>query len=517
MSVSFETMASIRFGYGFRPGEAAPQNKSQLLDQVRIGIKTEPLYLAGGIEGRHEQIEELQTALIDLRSGRNHQTRHEGRLILQKGAYQTFQRDCSARLMQAVLSPNGFYERLATFWTNHFSTSADKSLQMRLVVPLYEAEAIRPHIGGSFRRLLRAATEHPAMLIYLDQSLSQGPDSLNGRSQHKGLNENLGRELLELHTLGAGSGYTQADVHSAALVLTGLTVDDDALATIFRPRLAEPGSHSVLGIGYGGEHRRRKDYRNLLDDLADHPRTAEHICRKLCIHFISDEPPADIVNAMVDAWDAASGNLLAVYDAMLSHPAAWRDEGSKARQPFDYIVTGLRALDSGGGDGIAAGFMQDNQDDDDGSEMAAQSKASDDNKSMDNAMAPPADGAGDTVSADATAEDRDVIKRRKAVKAARALGQGALRRMGQPIWLPPSPAGFEEKFDAWITASQLAERLAWARRASARFGKDQDPREFLKATLGDAARDQTIRVVSQAPNKISGLTLVLASPEFNRR
>jgi uncharacterized protein (DUF1800 family) len=114
-------------------------------------------------------------------------------------------------------------------------------------------------------------------------------------------------------------------------------------------------------------------------------------------------------------------------------------------------------------------------------------------------------------------EDEALIKRRKAFQMARALGQGALRRMGQPTWLPPSPAGFEESFSAWITASQLSERLSWARRASAQFGKDVDPREFLKATLADAARDETIRVVSQAPNRVSGLTLVLASPEFNRR
>ena len=108
-------------------------------------------------------------------------------------------------------------------------------------------------------------------------------------------------------------------------------------------------------------------------------------------------------------------------------------------------------------------------------------------------------------------------KRLKAFQTARALGQGALKRMGQPTWLPPSPAGFEEGFSAWITGSQLAERLAWARRAAAQFGKDVDPRDFLKATLADAARDETIRVVSQAPNRVSGLTLVLASPEFNRR
>jgi uncharacterized protein (DUF1800 family) len=109
------------------------------------------------------------------------------------------------------------------------------------------------------------------------------------------------------------------------------------------------------------------------------------------------------------------------------------------------------------------------------------------------------------------------MKRRKAMQTARALGQGALRRMGQPTWLPPSPAGFEESFSAWITASQLAERLGWARRATAQFGQGLDPRDFLKATLGDAARDDTIRIVSQAPNKTTGLMLALASPEFNRR
>jgi uncharacterized protein (DUF1800 family) len=114
-------------------------------------------------------------------------------------------------------------------------------------------------------------------------------------------------------------------------------------------------------------------------------------------------------------------------------------------------------------------------------------------------------------------DDPAAAKTRKATQTMMAIGQGALRRMGQPTWEPPSPAGFEESFSVWITASQLAERLRWARRASAQFGQGLDPREFLKATLADAARDDTIRVVSQAPSKISGLMLALASPEFNRR
>lgn len=273
--------------------------------------------------------------------------------------------------MQAVLSPNGFYERLATFWTNHFSTRANKSLPMRMIVPLYEAEAIRPNIGGSFRDLPRVATEHPAMLIYLDQAQSQGPESARGMKQKKGLNENLGRELLELHTLGAGSGYTQADVRAAAMVLTGLTIDREEMDVAFRPGISEPGRHTVLGVSYGGAKRSRKDYLALLDDLAVHPKTAQHISRKLAAHFVSDQPPQEMVTAI-----RMDGDLTAVYGAMLDHPAARRDEGAKARQPFDYVVTGLRALNAGSGNGIAGDFMKADQEDDD------------------DVMAPPKDMAG---------------------------------------------------------------------------------------------------------------------------
>ncbi len=501
MSVSFQTMAAIRFGYGFRPGEAQPEDKQALLAQLKSGVEATPSFPDGGAEACRKRIGDLQDQLKEIRqeAGDDDEQRRNRRRQLQRQVQRGFQRDANQRLMQAVLSPNGFYERLATFWTNHFSTSANKSLPMRLIVPLYEAEAIRPNIGGPFRDLLRAATEHPAMLIYLDQAQSQGPDSPGGMRQKKGLNENLGRELLELHTLGAGSGYTQADVRSAAMVLTGLTIDRDDMDVAFRPRISEPGQHTVLGVSYGGDRRTRKDYLAMLDDLAAHPKTAEHICRKLCIHFIADQPAPEMISAMTDVWKRTDGDLTAVYGAMLDHPAAWRDEGAKARQPFDFVVAGLRALNAGS-------FMEANQDNDDDADamMAAPATDADSGNGM-NGMAPPGPA------------DEDKVKRRKAFQTARALGQGALRRMGQPIWLPPSPAGFEETFDAWITASQLAERLAWARRASAQFGKDQDPREFLKATLADAARDETIRVVSQAPNKISGLTLVLASPEFNRR
>lgn len=503
MSLSFPTMAAIRFGYGFRPGEAPPSSKDDLIGQLRMGAAATPDFPLGGPDMRHQAILSLQEQLKQIRQDAktvtDDTTQREMRKGVQRQAQQQFQHDANLRLMQAVLSPYGFYERLSTFWTDHFSTSANKSLPMRLIVPLYEAEAIRPFISGRFGDLLRNATAHPAMLIYLDQADSLGPDSAGGMKRNKGLNENLGRELLELHTLGAGGGYSQADVTAAAMVLTGLTIDRKEMDIAFRPNISEPGAHEVLGISYGGRRRSRDDYLDMLDDLALHPKTAAHISRKLAVHFIADQPDEGMVSDMAEAWKKTDGNLTAVYTAMLDHPAAWRDEGAKARQPFDYIVAGLRALNAGQVNGVVGSFLAANQQGTDEGDMAANTPGM----------------AGSPVPTDPAGEARE--KRLKAFRTARALGQGALRRMGQPTWLPPSPAGFEEGFSAWITGSQLAERLAWARRAAAQFGRDEDPREFLKSTLADAARDETIRVVSQAPNKVSGLTLVLASPEFNRR
>ncbi|MGR9246675.1 DUF1800 domain-containing protein [Rhizobium leguminosarum] len=503
MSLSFPTMAAIRFGYGFRPGEVPPGSKDELIGQLRKGVAAMPDFPLGGPDMRHQAILSLQEQLKQIRQDAktvtDDTTQREMRKGVQRQAQQQFQHDANLRLMQAVLSPYGFYERLATFWTDHFSTSANKSLPMRLIVPLYEAEAIRPFLSGKFGDLLRNATVHPAMLIYLDQADSLGPDSAGGMKRNKGLNENLGRELLELHTLGAGSGYSQADVTAAAMVLTGLTIDRKEMDIAFRPNISEPGTHEVLGVSYGGRRRSRDDYLDMLDDLALHPKTAAHISLKLAVHFVSDQPDEGMVSDMAETWKKTDGDLTAVYTAMLDHPAAWRDEGAKARQPFDYIVTGLRALNAGPVNGVVGSFLAANQQGTDEGDMAANTPGM----------------AGSPVTTDPAGEARE--KRLKAFQTARALGQGALRRMGQPTWLPPSPAGFEESFSAWITGSQLAERLAWARRAAAQFGRDEDPREFLKSTLADAARDETIRVVSQAPNKISGLTLVLASPEFNRR
>ncbi|PZM13039.1 DUF1800 domain-containing protein [Rhizobium tubonense] len=506
MSISFQTMAAMRFGYGFRPGEPAPGDRQAMLEQIRTGPAATPLFPIGGVDERRRLIGETADRLRDIRTavGADDAKRDQERTVFRE-LDRRYQRDIDARIAQAVFSPSGFYERLAGFWTNHFSVSAQKSQPMRLIVPLFEAEAIRPNIGAKFPVLLRAVMRHPAMLIYLDQSQSLGPDSPAGIKRNKGLNENLARELMELHTLGAGSGYTQDDVRSAAMVLTGIAVDQRGATADFRPGIAEPGSHDVLGVSYGGKRRTEQDYLSMLDDLALNPKTAQHICRKLAVHFIADVPPQDMVDAMADCWRNSDGDLSAVYATMLDHPAAWSGEGAKARQPFDFVVAGLRALNLE--KNPAAGSLAPMSDGEPGSMMAGANPAMQ--------GPPPATGILSGLAPDAVKLQQAAID--AGFYVPRGLGLYALRRMGQPTWQPPSPAGFPEGFDAWVNASELAERLSWARRAIGRYGKQHDPRQFLKDTLADAARDDTIRVVSQAPNRTTGLTLVLASPEFNRR
>ncbi|WHA42235.1 DUF1800 domain-containing protein [Agrobacterium larrymoorei] len=524
------TMAAIRYGYGLAPDQILSRNTDDLLVQLVDAPLKETFFPVGGAFDARQRADDLAQGLIAIRPANNGGERdREARQALQKKAEQSFQRDSMARVMQATFSPYGFHERLAAFWLDHFSVNARKSLPMRVITPLYEIEAIRPHVAGSFRDLLQAAVLHPAMLIYLDQNQSTGPESVAAQNRKRGLNENLGRELLELHTMGAGSGYTQTDVRSAALVLTGMTVDE-RYEMLFRPRMAEPGEIKVLGVKYGGDPRSADDCLVMLDDLASRPETAQHICRKLVTHFIADDPPPDVVKAMVGEWKASDGNLVKVYAAMLDHPRAWQEPGAKMKLPFDYVVSGLRAF------GLTKKNWRDRMSPDgddsytpfDTPVAAAAQQAA---KGGDDEMASGKPDAGQMVMdkpapaqpqpdmKDGMAPDTAQMQQPPKPKAslARTLTLAALRRMGQPVWQPPSPAGFEEGVASWLSPSQMSERILWARKASGSLGKDMEPKKLLEVALADVARDDTIRVVGQAPNRVSGLTLALSSPEFSRR
>lgn len=455
---------------------------ASLLRQLERGAKAKPRFPQEGTISRRETIARLVSVrTVEARAAQDGRPNPNLRKESQEEAERLLRRDALARVAQAVASENGFFERLASFWTDHFSVNATKTYEMRLLAALFEAEAIRPHLAGRFDDLLKTAVLHPAILIYLDQNASVGPQSPAAERTGASLNQSLARELLETYTLGPQSSFTPDDVTGAALVLTGLSVDSRTLEVTNRPGRAEPGAQQVFGKSYSDQTRNGSDHMAMLTDLAKHPDTSLHICTKLVRHFIADEPPAEIVNAMLAAWQASDGNLASVYQAMLEHPLAFAPEAKKVVDPFGFVVSALRAFDVKGG------------------QFEALVKADD-------------DAGGDNVS---PPDGKVSSKRQPGV--ARLLTLQSLRRMGQPVWEPPSPSGFPDDAQSWLTGRQLTERIAWARMAVRILGQDMPPQAFLDAALADATSEETRQSIMNAPGKVHGFTMVLASPQFNRR
>lgn len=352
-------------------------------------------------------------------------------------------------------NPDGFRERLVRFWADHFSTTAKNRQELLLPGTLIE-DAIRPHVTGRFADMLQAATLHPAMLIYLDQVLSVGPGSKTGQKRGRGLNENLARELIELHTLGVNAGYSQDDVRQMAELLTGLSVDWPR-GFVFEPRWAEPGSETVLGITYDGIGV--DPILAALNDLAMRPETAGHIARKLVVHFVSDVPDDALVAHVRAAYLKTGGDLMAVYSALLDHPGAWVKEAAKARQPFEFIVGSLRALG---------------------------------------------------ITGDALMQGGERPFRRFIIRS--------MQVMGQPLQGPPGPDGWPEDTAAWINPAGLAARINWAMAVPAQFLDDlPDPKTLAERALGSRASERLLWAADRAESVREGVGLVLASAEFNRR
>ena len=241
----------------------------------------------------------------------------------------------------AVTTPAGFRERLVWFWANHF-TIATKSRPTSICAGPYIREAIRPHVTGRFREMLLAVMQHPAMLTYLDQSQSAGPDSVFGERRHRGLNENLARECLELHTVTPAAGYTQTDVTNFARLLTGYSVEirQEPRGFIYRPQMHEPGPQLIMGRTWpDGEDGARA----ILFWLADHPSTQQHIATKLVRHFVADDPaPADVAKIQAVLRDTG-GDLNATSNALIDLPGAWTPL-TKLRTPQEYVIASMRAV-----------------------------------------------------------------------------------------------------------------------------------------------------------------------------
>jgi uncharacterized protein (DUF1800 family) len=260
---------------------------------------------------------------------------------------QIFLEEAKARINAALGADLGFVDRLVWFWSNHFCISAEKGGGVRALAGAYERETIRPHVLGHFGDMLVAVESHPAMLLYLDNARSIGPNSMAGINQHKGLNENLAREILELHTLGVRTVYTQEDVTNFAKVITGWTVvpfKQDAAhggEFSFNPRLHEPGPQTVIGKAYpdlGLEQGRA-----VLADLARHPATAQHVAGKLARYFVADQPPQTLVDRLAKSFLDTNGDLKQLARALLTAPEAWTAARTKLKPPGEWIVAALRA------------------------------------------------------------------------------------------------------------------------------------------------------------------------------
>ncbi len=260
---------------------------------------------------------------------------------------QIYLAEAKARIHAALAADVGFVERLVWFWSNHFCVSADKG-NVRQICGAYEREVIRANVLGRFGDMLLAAESHPAMLIYLDNARSIGPDSMAGLRQKRGLNENLAREILELHTLGVRTVYTQDDVTRFANVITGWTVvpfRQDALRGgefDFNPRMHQPGAQTVIGKSYsdGGLEQGRA----VLATLARHPATAKHVATKLARHFVADEPPPALVDRLAKRFLATQGDLKEVGKALVAAPESWEAPRAKLKRPGEWVVAALRAL-----------------------------------------------------------------------------------------------------------------------------------------------------------------------------
>jgi uncharacterized protein (DUF1800 family) len=449
------TIAAIRFGHGLPLPEGAPTDAAGLLALLAGPDRAAQMWPGVGLAEALPLFDDSEVTRKVFRQDRtNTDLRRDYFQSLKAVERQAFAA-AGTGFARALGSPDGFRERLVTFWADHFTT-VSKKREHRALVPAMVEDAIRPNVAGHFGALLKAATFNPAMLFYLDQTSSVGPNSPRAVRFKRGLNENLARELIELHTLGVGAGYSQKDVREMAELLTGLVVRGGE-GQVFNPRAAEPGSETVLGRIYDGAGV--APILAALDDLALRPETGRHLSRKLAVHFVSDVPDPGLVTAMEVAYARTGGNLMAVYAAMLGHPAAWGADFAKARQPYDFIAAAMRALDVGPDDVLGM---------------------------------PP--------------------------KMVQARLLDPMRAMGQPMNDAPGPDGWPEEAEAWINPQGLAARISWAMEMPARLVDPlPGPAALADRALGPLVSDRLRFAVGGAENIREGVGLVFASAEFNRR
>jgi uncharacterized protein (DUF1800 family) len=478
-------IAANRFGLGARPGDAeriGRDARGWLLAQLEpqrgtprstgppasaaVLVETRELRLARQIRQQaRANLAQPQGATPPPAPGIDAQAiREYGAFVRDHYVAQT-----NARHRRAIETGRPFAERLVHFWSNHFAVSADKQ-PLAALAGLYEDEAIRPHVAGHFYDLLLAVERHPAMILYLDNQTSMGESSTaanlvrRNRSRELGLNENLAREILELHTLGVDGGYSQQDVTELARVITGWSIggalgegNRPALARFggdagkpgefhFRAAMHEPGTKTILGKQY--RERGADEGADVLRMLASHEKTATHLATKLARHFVADDPPAALIERLARTYLRNDGDLLSVYRALVEADESWQTPLAKFKTPHDFALSAYRLLD----------YVPDNL-----QPMTA-----------------------------------------------------FLTQAGQRPYTPGSPAGWPDTAANWNGGDALLKRIELAAAAGRAVGDRIDPVARAGEVLGELG-EHTVFAIRGAESAAQGLALLLAAPEFQRR
>ncbi len=341
--------------------------------------------------------------------------------------------------------------RLLDFFSNHFSVS-DSNQSMMVLSPILEREAIAPNLFGKFEDLLIAVEQHPAMLVYLNNDRSVGPSSQRGKKL-RGLNENLAREILELHTLGIGGGYRLQDVRELALAISGWSITNEndvgRVGFKFRNKSHEPGQRNILGTSYAEAGLTQGHA--VLRDLARHKKTAQFISYKLAQHLIADEPPKDLVAAMVDTWMKTNGNIKAVITTLVKNSQSWDYEAKKFKTPREFVVSTFRAVNN------------------------------------------------------SQPIDQSLLN----------IGLRVLGLMGQSPFNAGSPAGYSHLNRAWMGSNALMKRIDWVNLVSRRVR--ETPQSIVNRIFDSQLSPLTVKLLAGAESRAQGLALFLLSPEFQRR
>lgn len=474
-------IAVLRFGLGARPGDltaAAGDPRAWLMAQIKGAV---PLAGDTPLAASDQIFAELRAARDEFQEKKREAAAAQSsdpkapaapNFNPVRAAYLPHYRaQVLARAQSAALTTRPFAERLVHFWTNHFAVSADKGAVFGVAGTL-ENEAIRPRVGGRFVDLLTAVEQHPAMIGFLDNQYSVGKDSDLARlaarraagqrtdvadkpKREFGINENLAREILELHTLGVNGGYTQSDVTSFAQIITGWSIGGGkgrlAGGTpgrfYFRDNLHEPGAKTFMGKSYSQSGQRQGEA--VLADLARQPATARFIATKLVRHFVADDPPPAAVERVAHAFRKTGGDLPAVYAALIEAPEAWEADMRKFKTPEDFVFSTLRALN-----------------------------------------APPQ-------------QPEEVVR--------------SFDLLGQRQYTPGSPAGWPDTAKSWDGSDALMHRVLWASRIAGRYEQGIDPVDLAASSLGAYARPETVTALRRASSSTQALALLLMSPEFQRR